>query len=222
MSTTDNPNMPNSNAPVDANLLSVENRQRDFRDRWRALWMPRRDAARQELSQRREGLYLGIDRLTNLVTLGFNYKKPLALIGGGAKFIFDSFTKFIEYKIKTTYSQEDTLNMKSMMWELANYEALRVILDRPQKKDGSFHEIRDLRPVMIGMFNDDFAMAAHPNPKKNAIATNRRIIAEALGHDFDEATGKISDAPIPMGSKNYDLAKFERARQILPSLLPQI
>lgn len=204
--------------PVDVNLLSVEARQRDWRDRWRGLFIPRRDNLRTANSQFREGFYLVTDRLKSLVGLSFNYRNPMALLGGGLQFCFDTVSKIVEYKIKTKYAKEDSLVMKSMMWDHANKEALKVIADRPIGKDGKPYEIKDLKAVLLGAFNDDFSLQNHPDPKRGDKPTDRQLIADALGHSFDSATGKISDSPIPENGKGYDLDKFERARQKLMGL----
>lgn len=214
----DDPNKVPSAPPMDVNVLSVEARQRDWRERWRGLFLPRRDNLRVAKSQAREGFYLVADRLKNLVALSFNYRNPLAMLGGALQFCMDTASKLVEYKIKTTYAKEDALVMRSMMWDHANKEALKVIVDRPMGKDGKPYEIKDLRAVLIGAFNDDFSLQSHPDPKRGDKPTDRRLIADALGHSFDEASGKISDAPIPEGRADYDPAKFERARAQLTQL----
>lgn len=208
----------NPSPPVDVNVLSVEARQRDWRDRWRALFIPRRDNLRGEKSQVREAFYLVSDRLANLAGLVSNFRNPMALLGGALKFCFDTASKLVEYKIKTKYYKEDALVMKSMMWEHANKEALKVIAERPEDKNGNFYEIKDLKAVLIGAFNDDFNLKNHPDPKRGSVPTDRQVIADALGHFLDAATGKISDVPIPVGHEKYDPEKFARARKELAQL----
>jgi hypothetical protein len=141
--------------------------QRYARQRYRDIWVPRRDGLRGIFQHRVQGMSVAFNAATSFTQLVFNARNPMTLMSNTFRFAMSISSEIMGHMRKGKYVREDAANMQNVIWDHVNNDMLPILLRRPIKNDGTVMEIPELRPHLIGIMNDEFVKKPRATPDSN-------------------------------------------------------
>lgn len=164
--------------------------QRYARQRYRDIWVPRRDALRGIFQHKVQGMSVAFNAATSLTQLVFNARNPMTLMSNAFRFAVSITSEVIGHVRKGSYARRDAIDMQNVIWNHVYDDVLPILLKRPLKEDGTLMEVPEVRKQMLGIMNDEYILK--PSPDGRPVDHNtRRKIARLLDCQYDEGTSKL-------------------------------
>ncbi len=186
--------------------------QRYARQRYRDIWVPRRDALRAIFQHRVASMSVMFNTATNLTAFAFNSRNPMALVSNAFKLAMNTFSEINGHIRRGRHIREDAIGMQAVIWNHVYDDVLPILLKRPIKDDGTVMEIPEVRGQLIGIMNDEYVLKRSPDGKREVNHDTRRKIARLLDCDYHEATGKLV--------RNEDAYKYDDTGKLVKNENP--